>query len=71
MHSLDHDKSSSISQLIYSKSEDLEKLIKYFNGTTIFDTVESFNGLGVLQYSTFIIILVLIHLMFHLFFLVE
>ena len=71
MHSLDHDKSGSISQLIYSKSEDLEKLIKYFNGTTIFDAVESFNGLGVLQYSTFIIILVLIHLMFHLFFLVE
>ena len=31
---LDHDKSSSISQLINGKSRDLQKLLKYFNGTT-------------------------------------
>ena len=31
---LDHDKSSSISQLIKGKSRDLQKLLKYFNGTT-------------------------------------
>ena len=32
---LDHDKSSSISQLIKEKSRDLQKLLRYFNGTTI------------------------------------
>ena len=30
----DHDKSSSISQLIKGESRDLQKLLKYFNGTT-------------------------------------
>ena len=30
----DHDKSSSISWLIKGKSRDLQKLLKYFNGTT-------------------------------------
>ena len=34
IHSFEHDKSSSISQLINSKSRDLQKLLKYFNGTT-------------------------------------
>ena len=34
MQCLDHDKSSSISQLIISKPRDLQKLLKYFNGTT-------------------------------------
>ena len=33
-HSFDHDKSSSISQLINSKSRNHQKLLKYFNGTT-------------------------------------
>ena len=32
-HSLDHDKSSSISQLMTGKSRDLQKLLKYFKGT--------------------------------------
>ena len=32
--SFNHDKSSSISQLIESKSRNLQKLLKYFNGTT-------------------------------------
>ena len=31
---LDHDKSSSISQLINGKLTDLQKLLKYFNGKT-------------------------------------
>ena len=31
---LDNDKSSSISQLIKGKSRALQKLLKYFNGTT-------------------------------------
>ena len=31
---LDHDKSSSVSQLIKGKPRYLQKLIKYFNGTT-------------------------------------
>ena len=31
---LDHDKSSSISQLINGKSRDLQKSLKYFNGAT-------------------------------------
>ena len=30
----DHDKSSSISKLIEVRSRDLQKLLKYFNGTT-------------------------------------
>ena len=34
MHSFDHDKSSSISQLINDKSRDLQKPFEYFNGTT-------------------------------------
>ena len=34
MQCLDHDKSSSISQLIKSKSRGLQKLLKYFNRTT-------------------------------------
>ena len=35
MHFLDHENSSSISQLIINgKSSDLQKLLKYFNGTT-------------------------------------
>ena len=34
MQYLDHDKSSSISQLIKSKSRGLQKLLKYFNRTT-------------------------------------
>ena len=34
IHSFDHDKSSSISQLINSKSRDLQKLLKYLNGTS-------------------------------------
>ena len=34
VHSFDHDKSSSISQLINGKSRNFHKLLKYFNGTT-------------------------------------
>ena len=34
MHSFDHDKSSSVLQLISGLSIDLQKLLKYFNGTT-------------------------------------
>ena len=34
IHYFEHDKSSSISQLINSKSRDLQKLLRYFNGTT-------------------------------------
>ena len=34
IHSFDHDKSSSISQLINDKSRDFQKLFEYFNGTT-------------------------------------
>ena len=33
-HLFDHEKSSSISQLINGKSRDLQKLLKCFNGTT-------------------------------------
>ena len=35
IHSSDHDKSIPIWQLINGKSRDLQKLLKYFNGTTI------------------------------------
>ena len=31
---LEHDKLSSISQLIKGKSKDIQKLLKFFNGTT-------------------------------------
>ena len=34
IHSFDHGKSSSISQLINKKSRDLQKVLKYFNETT-------------------------------------
>ena len=34
IHSFDHQKSSSVSQLINGKSRDLQILIKYFNGKT-------------------------------------
>ena len=34
IHSFDHDKSSSTSELINGKSKNLQKLLKYFNGTT-------------------------------------
>ena len=35
IHSFDHDKSISISQIVNGKSRDLQKLPKYYNGTTI------------------------------------
>ena len=34
IHAFDHAKAISVSQLINSKSRDLKKLLKYFNGTT-------------------------------------
>ena len=34
LHSLDQNESSSFKQLINGKSRDLQKLLKYFNGTT-------------------------------------
>ena len=34
MHSFNYDKSSVISQLLNGESRDLQKLLKYFNGTT-------------------------------------
>ena len=35
IHSFDHEKSSSVSQLIEWKSRNLQKLLKYFNGTKL------------------------------------
>ena len=53
IHSFDYDKSSSISQLIKDKLKNLQKFIKYFNGTTtsVSNVLLSFGVLSLLFLS--------------------
>ena len=61
-HSFDHDKSSSISLIIHGKSRNLQKLLKYLNGTIL-----SFSGLPInfTLYSKDLFVIVLFHYHHH------